>query len=75
MVQSNWLTPFAQVSRELGFELRLAFRESRLASFGKRDRMPAPPILPEQRIDDLQIVQQRKADAFLQSVRHGAVRR
>lgn len=75
MVRSNWLTPFAQVSCALGFELRLAFQESRLASFGKRARMPNPPILPEQRIDDVQILERRKADTFLQSVRHGAVRR
>lgn len=71
MVLTNWFIPFVQVSREIGIELRRSFHESRLGSV----RTPGPPMLPEQRSDDRQIVEQRKAEALLQSVRHGAVRR
>ncbi len=75
MVQSNWLAPFAQIGREIRIELRMSLQESRLAALGRRDRPPDAPVLPEQRIDDEQIVERRKAELFLQSVRHGAVRR
>jgi hypothetical protein len=74
MVQSNWLVPFAQIGREIRIELRMSLQESRLASLGRRNRSPDAPLLPEQRIDDKRIVELRKAENLLQSVRHGAVR-
>ena len=75
MVQSSWLAPFALIGREFRIELRLSLQECRLSGLGHRLRAPAIPYLPEQRVDDLGIVEQRKAETFLQSVRHGAVRR
>jgi len=75
MVQSSWLTPFAQIGRQFRIELRHSFQDSRFATLGHRLRAPTIPYLPEQRVDDLGIVEQRKAETFLQSVRHGAVRR
>ena len=76
MVQLHWLTPFAQVVREIRIELHISFQESRLAPLARRMRASSDTsTLPEQRIDDERIIGQRKADAFLQSVRYGAVRR
>ena len=75
MAQTNWLTPFARSGREIRIELRMSLQVSRLASLGRRDRTPDAPVLPEQRIEDAQIVARRNAENFLQSVRHGAVRR
>ncbi len=72
MVRTNWFNPFVQVGREIGIELRMSFHESRL---GSSIRTPGPLVLPEQRGDDRQMVEQRKAELVLQSVRHGAVRR
>jgi hypothetical protein len=53
----------------------MSFQESRLAALGRRVRTPEVPLLPEQRIDDQQLVARCEAERFLQSVRHGAVRR
>jgi hypothetical protein len=75
MVQTNWLTPFAQIGRELRIELRMSWQGSRLASLAPGSRKQDIPLLPEQRIVDDHIVAQHKAELFLQSVRHGAVRR
>lgn len=75
MVQESWLAPFAQVGQEIRIELRTSFRESRLAALGHRMRTPDVPLLPEQRVEDRQIANQRKAENLLQSVRLGAVRR
>ena len=75
MAQTNWLTPFAQIGREIRIELRMSLQESRLASLVRRERTPDIPLLPEQRFEDRHIADRRKAENLLQSVRHGAVRR
>ncbi len=72
MVRTNWFNPFVLVGREIGIELRMSFQESRL---GRGGRTSIPPILAEQRGDDRQMVELRKAQVVLQSLRHGAVRR
>ncbi len=75
MVLTSLFAPFAQLGQELRIELRMSLLENRIAALGHRGRTPYIPLLPEQRVDDLHIVEQRKAETFLQSVRHGAVRR
>jgi hypothetical protein len=75
MAQTNWLTPFAQIGREIRLDLRMSVRELLPFSLERGRRRSDIPVLPEQRIDDAGIVAQRKAEAVLQSVRHGAVRR
>lgn len=73
MVQAEWFAPFAQVGRQIRVELRFPFPRGRLATFGHR-RPPETPVVPEQRLDNWQVAGQRKAELFLQSVHHGAVR-
>ena len=75
MIRTSWFTPFAQVGYEIRIELGTTLAESRLATLSRRLRAANVPLLPEQRCEDRHIVELRKADTFLNSVRHGAVRR
>lgn len=75
MVQATFVTPFRQVGDELLIELSLVFQESPFASLGRRWRSPQIPLLPEQRVEDEHVLGLRKSELFLQTVRHGAVRR
>ena len=75
MVATGVLTPVVRAGQEIRIELGLVFGECRLSSIRQRLNKSTPPTLPEQRVDDEHIIEQRKAEAFLQTVRHGAVRR
>ena len=74
MVFTEFFTPVMQIGRELRIELALMLGTVRIGSLQRRPHAPIPP-LPEQRVDDAQILQLRKAEAFLDTVRIGAVRR
>ncbi len=74
MASATFLTPFVQIGRELRFELAALIGAGPLERFQHRGQ-DGPALLPEQRPDDRVAIEQRKADALLQSVRHGAVRR
>jgi hypothetical protein len=74
MAPAYLLAPVLQIGREIRFELAAVIGASRIG------RVPPPlhdrsTLLPEQRTDDRQTVERRKAEAVLDSVRHGAVRR
>lgn len=75
MVRTTWFVPFRLVGREIRIELQRSLEESRLAPLTRSSSTPAIVTLPEQRVEDERLVQQRKAELLLQSVRHGAVRR
>ncbi|MEZ4504734.1 MAG: hypothetical protein R2848_02460 [Thermomicrobiales bacterium] len=75
MVRNSWFSPFQQVGNEIRIELRVSFEESRFAGLVRRISPVNVSLLPEQRADDWPIIDRRKAEALLRSVRHGAVRR
>jgi hypothetical protein len=75
MVATGLLNPVIRAGQEIWIELGLILGASPLGELRQRLHKSDPPELPELRIDDEQIVAQRKVEAFLQTVRHGAVRR
>lgn len=74
MVLATFVTPVVQVGREIRIELTTILGAGRVAQISQRMRYPAP-LLPEQRPDDRELIELRKAEALLRSVRNGAVRR
>lgn len=74
MVFTDFFTPVTQIGRELRIELAMVLGTVRIGSLQRRPHELVPP-LPEQRVDDAEIVRLRKAEAFLDTVRTGAVRR
>lgn len=75
MVYTGWLVPLKHLGREIRIELQMSSLNGWLAPLARMARPDAPPVLPEQRIDDDAIVARRKSEQLLASVRHGAVRR
>ncbi len=74
MVPAHVVSPILQIGREIRIEFAMLLGASRLGQVQRRVRAQ-PPLLPEQRIEDERIFEQRAAESFLQVVRHGAVRR
>jgi hypothetical protein len=74
VVPANVVSPILQVGREIRIEFSMVLGASRLGQIQRRMR-PQPALLPEQRVEDMRIVEQRAAENLLQVVRHGAVRR
>lgn len=74
MAPAHLLTPVLHIGREIRFELAAVIGASRIGRF-QPPLHDEPALLPEQRADDLSTIERRKAEAVLQSVRHGAVRR
>lgn len=74
MVPADVLTPVAQVGHEIRMEFLMVVRDSRIGQVRRRFGTH-PPLLPELRAEDGEIVDRRKAGNHLQMVRYGAVRR
>ena len=74
MIATELLNPFVQIGREIRIEVAVILAASPLGDWQRRVSKP-PALLPEQRVDDLSAIEQRKAEALLQSIRNGAVRR
>jgi hypothetical protein len=74
MVATEFLTPLVQIGREIRIEVAMSVADSPMGQWQRRASEP-PALLPEQRIDDMSVIERRKAEALLQSVRTGAVRR
>lgn len=74
MAPAHLLNPVLQIGREIRIELATIVGSGRLGRFQHQMRAE-PGLLPEQRTDDRLMIERRKAEAVLQSVRHGAVRR
>jgi hypothetical protein len=75
MVATGLLDPVVRAGQEIRIEFGGILDAGPLRQIRRRLQRGEPPAMPELRIDDAQIVMQRKAEALLQSVRHGAVRR
>lgn len=73
MVATGFLNPLVQIGREIRVEIAMVIAASPLGDWQRR--ASEPPALPEQRVDDVAAIEQRKARALLQSMRLGAVRR
>jgi hypothetical protein len=74
MVATEFLSPLIQIGREIRIEVAMSVAASPLGHWQRRASEP-PALLPEQRLDDRSAVERRKAEALLQSVRTGSVRR
>lgn len=79
MISQRTFNPAAQAGPapccEGGRTLGRRFDGSWFSALTKRFDRHDPPALPEVRVDDAETVAQRKAEALIRSVRHGAVRR
>ena len=74
MVPADVVNPLVLIGRELRIEFTTVLDDSRAGTLARRLR-GGPALLPEQRPDDLRLIERRKAEAMLSAVRHGAVRR
>lgn len=74
MVPADVINPLVLIGREIRIECTTVLDESRASKLARR-LLSEPTRFPEQRPDDLSIIERRKAEAMLSAVRHGAVRR
>lgn len=74
MVSASCLNLIVQIGHELRVELDSVLLAERIDALWFRSNA-ALPFLPEQRADDGETIQRRKAEALLRTVRIGAVRR